>query len=86
MLWTSSFATIPFLFNERYHDCFNSWPTFRPVLESTKDLSESDSCFDSWINFLASAIKKTVFLFSSLTLRRNIEDSSSILPRNEDAS
>src|SRR2546426_4458961 len=37
----------------------------------------ADSCFDSWINFPASTIKRAVFLFSSSTLRRNKADSSS---------
>jgi hypothetical protein len=46
---------------------------------SLKDLRRSDSCFDPWINLPASAIKRTVFLFSSSTLCRNNEDSSSIL-------
>src|SRR5207253_11043951 len=35
----------------------------------------ADSCFDSWINFPASTIKRAVFLFSSSTLRRNKADS-----------
>jgi hypothetical protein len=48
---------------------------FLPVL--SKDLSRSDNCSDPWINFPASAIKRTVFLFSSSILRRNSEDSSS---------
>ncbi|MFZ0864410.1 MAG: hypothetical protein WAN18_27360, partial [Candidatus Sulfotelmatobacter sp.] len=60
--------------------------TFRFVLGSSKDLSRSDSCFDPWINLPASAIKRTVFLFSSSILRRKNEYSSSILRRNNDDS
>src|ERR1700730_1779555 len=55
---------------------------FRCVLGSSKDLRRSDSCFDPWIKLPASAIKRTVFLFSSSILCRNNEDSSSILRRN----
>jgi len=55
---------------------------FRCVLGSSKDLRRSDSCFDPWINLPASAIKRTVFLFSSSILCRNNENSSSILRRN----
>jgi len=58
--------------------------TFRLVLEFSKDLSVSDSCFDPWINFPASTIKRTVFLFSSSILHCNNEDSSSILRRNNE--
>src|ERR1017187_10777119 len=58
------------------------YATFRSVLGFSKDLSRSDRCFDPWINFPASAIKRTVFVFSSSILRRNNEDSSSILRRN----
>jgi hypothetical protein len=61
--------------------------TLHLVAGSSKDLRRSDSCFDPWINFPASAIKRTVFVFSSSILRRNNEDSSSILRRNmEDSS
>ena len=49
---------------------------------SSKDLSRSDSCFDPWINFPASAIKRTVFLFSFSILHCDNEESSSILRRN----
>src|SRR5213596_2247017 len=47
------------------------------VLGLSRDLTCADSCFDSWINFPASTIKRAVFLFSSSTLRRNKADSSS---------
>jgi hypothetical protein len=47
------------------------------VLEFSKDLIRADSCFDSWINFSASAIKRTVFQFSSTILHRNKADSPS---------
>src|SRR5580765_8832371 len=57
---------------------------FRLVLEFSKDLSVSDSCFDPWIIFPASTIKRTVFLFSSSILHFNNEDSSSILRRNNE--
>jgi hypothetical protein len=49
----------------------------RFVLEFSKDSILADSCFDSLINFSASAIKRTVFQFSSTTLHRNKADSSS---------
>jgi hypothetical protein len=48
------------------------------VLEFSKDLIRAASCFDSWINFSASAIKRTVFQFSSTILYRNKADSSSL--------
>ena len=47
------------------------------VLEFSKDLICADSGFDSWINFSAAAIKRTVFPFSSPILGRNQADSSS---------
>jgi hypothetical protein len=47
------------------------------VLAFSKDLIRADSCFDSWINFSASAIKRMVFQFSSTILHRNKVDSSS---------
>lgn len=47
------------------------------MLRSSKDLSRSDSCSDPCINLPTSAIKRTVFLFSSSILRRNDEDASS---------
>ena len=53
-----------------------SWRRFRFVLEFSKDLIRTDSCFDSWINFSASAIKRLVFEFSSRILHRNKADSS----------
>ena len=46
------------------------------MLEFSKDLIRADSCFDSWINFSASAIKQTVFQFSSAILHRNEVSSS----------
>jgi hypothetical protein len=39
-------------------------------------LTRADSFSDSWTNFLARAIKMTVFVFSSSTLRRNRAASS----------
>jgi len=61
--------------------------TLRFVARSSKDWSRIDSCSDAWISFPASAIKRTVFLFSSSILRRNNEVSSSILRCiNEDSS
>src|SRR5579864_8432726 len=50
----------------------------------SKDLSVSDSCFDPWINFPASTIKRTVFLFSSSILHCNKDDSCSVLRRNNE--
>ena len=47
------------------------------MLEFSKDLIRADRRFDSWINFPASAIKRTGFPFRSPTLRRNKADSSS---------
>ena len=47
------------------------------MLGLSRDLTCADSCFDSWINFPASTIKRAVFLFSSSTLHRNKADSSS---------
>jgi hypothetical protein len=46
------------------------------VLEFSKDLIRAASCFDSWISFSASTIKRTVFQFSSTILHRNKADSS----------
>jgi hypothetical protein len=61
--------------------------TCRFVLVSSKDLSRSESCFEPWINFPASAIKRTVFLFnSSILLRKNEESSSTFRCNNEDSS
>src|SRR5579864_5707508 len=50
----------------------------------SNDLSVSDSCFDPWINFPASTIKRTVFLFSSSILHCNKDDSCSVLRRNNE--
>jgi len=47
------------------------------VLEFSKDLIRADSSLDFWINFSDSAIKRTVFQFSSTILHRNKADSSS---------
>ena len=47
------------------------------MLEFSKDLIRAASCLDSWISFSASAIKRTVFQFSSTILHRNKADSSS---------
>jgi len=47
------------------------------MLEFSKDLIRAASCFDSWINFSASAIKRTASQFSSTILHRNKADSSS---------
>jgi|SRR6476646_9128011 len=52
----------------------------------SKDWSRIDSCSDAWISFPASAIKRTVFLFSSSILCCNNEDSSSILRCNDEDS
>ena len=58
----------------------------RFVQVSSKDWSRIDSCVDAWINFPASAIKRTLFLSNSSMLRRNREDSSSILRSNREDS
>ncbi len=52
-------------------------PLFGFVPGFSKDLIRSDSCFDSWINFSASVIKRAVFLLSSSILHRSKADSRS---------